>query len=479
MRKIITIIALLLVAQVAQSQNNWTVYNVANSDIGGNTILALEADAKNNLWVGTNLGLCRLSGRTWTDYSQFNNKLKDQFVNCLTVDGNGVLWIGTDDFGVIEFDGTRWTEHTQQTRQLSMKFIRDIVIDRRGTRWIGVTLGGLVKFDTRGEWTKYMAKESGLLSDFILSIAIDAQNNKWIGTNDGLCVFDGNSWTSYTTRNSKIASDIVPSIAIDKENVKWVGTLGGLCRYDGNEWKIYSQRNSPLPSNQINGLAFDDTGALWIATDKGIAVFDGKSSWQVYDKNNSSLPSLVIQNLTIDSRGNKWFGTDFNGLVRFAAHGIKGRIADEQGNGKAGVEIVCGSQNTTTDNDGYYYIEVPTNATLKLQPQDIACEPAERSLTAVNGFLFGQDFTVSRAAVAQAGPGRVIVTPYLEDGYVTISFDSPTAEVEFVDAKGNTARKIAQYKNGGRITITKLHKGAYTIYVRTDKGERTVQFTLK
>lgn len=475
-------ICLLLPAGWLHAQHeHWTSFTVQNSEIGGNTILAIVPDAKNNLWVGTNLGLCRLSGRTWTDYAMFNTKLKDQFVNCLTVDANGSLWIGTDDYGVIEFDGTRWTEYSQETRKHNMKFIRDIVIDKRGNRWIGVTLGGLVKFDNRGEWSKFTAKDSELLSDFILCIDIDAANKKWIGTNDGLCVFDDNRWTTYTTRNSKMPSDIVPAVVVDNNNVKWIGTLEGLCRYDEGRWEVFTPSNSMLPVGQINDMAFDANGALWIATTKGVAVFDGKNSWKVYNTANSGLSGNVVQKLAVDARGCKWFGTDFHGLDRFAAHGIQGRITDGSGRPCPDVMLKYGEETVATDRDGFYYIEVPNNANVTIVPDGKGTfEPEQRSVSGVKGFVFGQDFVYSTGMVAKGNSSeRVTVNPYLEQGYVTITFESPVAEVKFVDAQGNTVRTIAQYKSGDRITVTRMPRIKYTLYVTTKMGQKSIEFNLR
>lgn len=466
---------------VSAGAQTWLTFNVKNSEIGGNTILALATDKKNNKWVGTNLGLCRYSGKTWMDYSMFNEKLKDQFVNCLTVDSKGTLWIGTDDYGVIEFNGSKWTEYTQQTKQMNMKFIREITIDRNDVKWIGVTLGGLVKYDGT-DWTKYTASNSGLLSDFILCVTIDQRNNKWIGTNDGLCVFDNNKWTSYTTKNSGLPHNIVPSVVVDKNNVKWIGTLSGLCRFDGENWTIYNKLNSPLPSNQINDLCFDAAGMLWIATDEGVAVFDCQKNWRVFTPKNSPLPGKVVQNIAIDGQGIKWFGTDFHGLVRFTGQGIQGRIADEKGVARAGVTVSCGDKSTVTDENGIYYLEVATGTGGVLRPQleGFTFVPEQADLTNVTSFTFNKDFVISSGMVASGNSAeKVMVNPFLADGYITITMESPVAEVEFVDQDGNSIRTIPAYKNGARITISKMPKAKYTLYIRTAKGEKSLKFNLK
>ena len=218
---ILALASLLSISAVAQ---NWTNYTTKNSNLTGDNILAITADNRGTLWVGTTQGLNSLKNGTWTDYSDFNEKLKNQFVNCLVSEGN-TLWIGTDDYGVIEFNGNRWFEHSEETRRLNMKYIRDIAVDHAGTKWIGVTLSGFVSYDGVNR-NKYTAAESGLLSDFILCVVVDNRDRKWIGTNDGLCLLDGSRWTSYTTRNSKLPNNNILSIAIDRDNSDPVRTYG-------------------------------------------------------------------------------------------------------------------------------------------------------------------------------------------------------------------------------------------------------------
>lgn len=477
-----TLILILVLGWQASAQNShWTIFNTANSEIGGNTILALTTDEKNNLWVGTNLGLCRLSNRTWTDYAMFNEKLKDQFVNCLTTDHEGNLWIGTDDYGVIEFDGSQWTEYSKETKKLNMKFVKDIAIDRRGTRWIGVTLSGLVQAEGRGDWKKFTAAESDLLSDFILFVVIDSQNRKWIGTNEGLCVLDGNGWESFTMRNSPLPSNNVTAMVIDPKGVKWIGTLGGLCRFENGEWTVHSTSNSPIPSDQINALAIDEGGSIWMATDKGVAVFDGRSNWHIYSKTDSPLPSNMVQELTIDRKGNKWFGTDFYGLARFSGQGIEGTVTDEGSRPLSNITVRCGDFETKTNPEGKFYFEVPTGTTVVIAPdaEGLIPSPQEIRLQGVNTHQFGQNFVLGHGAEPAQKGQKVMINPFLSEGYITITLETHEAEIEFVDASGKSIRTIPRYISGNRITISKMPKGMYDLHIRTSKGEKTLKFNLK
>jgi len=459
---------------------NWTRFTMQNSELG-NSVLAMASDKRNNKWFGTELGMARLTGKTWTDFAMFNEKLKGQYVNCLTVDANNVLWIGTDDYGVIEFDGARWTEHKEQMKRLQMKFISKIAIDRNDVKWIGVTLGGLVRYDG-SDWKKFTTNDSELLSDFILCVAIDRSNRKWIGTNDGLSVYDDRRWTSYTIDNSPLPDNIVPAVIIDRNDVKWLATLGGLARLEGDKWTVWTMRNSPLPCNQVNDLAFDPSGAIWIVTDKGVALFDGVDKWHVYKAGDGSLPNDIHRRVMVDGQGSKWFGSNMHGLTRFSGQPVMGRVVDDKGNAVQGVSISSGSAETVTNAKGYYYIEVPTNATLTLTPSDggRTFEPASRRLATVTGALFGQDFVASSGMVAEGNSTeRIVVNPYLEQGYITITMESPVAEVEFVGPDGKSVRTLPQYRNEARITISKMPRMNYTLFIRTEKGEKKLLFNLK
>ena len=432
---------LLLLANLSVSAQKWTNYTEKNSGLIGNNILAVTTDNRGNLWVGSTQGLNKFKDGQWTDYADFNEKLKNQFVNCLVVEGN-TLWIGTDDYGVIELNGNRWYEHTEETHRLNMKYIRDIAIDHVGVKWIGVTLSGFVQYDGVN-WNKYTATDSELLSDFILCVVIDNRDRKWIGTNDGLCVFDGRRWLSYTTKNSKIPHNIVLSIAIDNAGVKWIGTLEGLCRFDGENWTIYNTDNCPLPGNQINDLAFDRDGLLWMATDGGVAVFDGGEQWDTF-RAGDRLPRCMFQNVAIDRSGNVWFGTDDKGLWCLSGYQMK-----------KPVEIAENSEHSENSEKSEY----SENAEVSKTP---AAKRDDKGGT----------------ATAEADD-RIRLTPNLEEGYITITMNSPQAEVTFINSKGEKVRTVPKYQTGSHINIAKMKKGTYTVRVKTASGTRSVKFTLK
>ena len=79
------------------------------------------------------------------------------------------------------------------------------------------------------------------------------------------------------------------------------------------------------------------------------------------------------------------------------------------------------------------------------------------------------------------GPGdqHVRINPHLEDGYVTISIESPVADITFINSNGKVVKKVEGYTNNQHIKINRLPKGMYTVSVKTERGERKIKFNLK
>ena len=231
--------------------------------------------------------------------------------------------------------------------------------------------------------------------------------------------------------------NICLSIAIDRDNVKWIGTLEGLCRYDGNQWTIYNTDNCPLPGNQINSLAIDAEGLLWMATDGGVAVFDRVNRWDAFVGGQGDLPKCMYQKVAIDKKGNRWFGTDEKGLLCLSGY----KMRDEKA--EAETEEIS-PEVATTDSDEKTKRKDSETSETSSDPDD-----------------------------------RVRLTPFLEDGYITINMGAAEAEVSFYNARGEKVRTVPKYRNGSHLTIAKMKKGSYTVKVKTSKSTRTVKFVLK
>ena len=151
----------------------------------------------------------------------------------------------------------------------------------------------------------------------------------------------------------------------------------------------------------------------------------------------------MFQNVTIDRNGNYWFGTEDKGL--FCLSGYKMANPDEP------------AQTAQTDSPD------PT------QPSHDNPSTGQQQ----------SDHHNTAATESEAQEDRIKLTPNLEEGYLTISMNSPEAQVTFLNAKGEKVRTVPKYRNGSHINISKMKKGTYTVKVKTPNGTRTAKFTLK
>ena len=74
---------------------------------------------------------------------------------------------------------------------------------------------------------------------------------------------------------------------------------------------------------------------------------------------------------------------------------------------------------------------------------------------------------------------NVRIQPNLEEGYITLTIESPSALVTFINKDGKTVKTVDGYVSGKKIKINKMPKGMYTVSVKTIRGEKRIKFNLK
>lgn len=125
------------------------------SSLADDTVLALAEDASGHVWVGTELGLCRLDdvarGGQFTCLPVGGDSptaLADGYVQALHARADGMLWIGTKDgfYGLDTDDVAGGVKrYTSDTSELPGDAVYAIVEDEAGFLWLS-TNGGLARF---------------------------------------------------------------------------------------------------------------------------------------------------------------------------------------------------------------------------------------------------------------------------------------------------------------------------------------------
>ncbi|MDP2303931.1 MAG: two-component regulator propeller domain-containing protein [Ignavibacteria bacterium] len=175
---------------------------IFGDSVYANRVNAIAEDSKNNIWVGTSLGLCKLSE---INAKTTPVKLKKTFfpenpvlsskINSIFADNKNRIWF-TGVRGIAYYDlETDSVVSNLSIIDLDNSLPTSVAMDSKQRIWIG-TMKGLYLLDN-GK-TKFLNRYEGLPSNEILSLYFENENNSlYIGTSDGISLLDITSFDSY------------------------------------------------------------------------------------------------------------------------------------------------------------------------------------------------------------------------------------------------------------------------------------------
>ena len=231
------ILNLFVSSYVFSQTKDWTYYT-------SQVQIQVTADEGDYLWFGScGGGLTKLNKLTgeMKFYQMQDSGLPDNDVLALAIDSKSNKWIGTEygSHGLTKFDDSKWKTYDITKSGIFSSNVSAITIDSLDNIWIGSYDGVAVRNADDNAWiSHYNWKNSNLPHEvFVRAIAFDSKGHAWIGTNkDGLFEFDGYQWIDHRHEESKY--NMITSIVIDSLDNKWIGTYSGLLKY-----KVIPQRN--------------------------------------------------------------------------------------------------------------------------------------------------------------------------------------------------------------------------------------------
>ncbi|MDM8564186.1 two-component regulator propeller domain-containing protein [Candidatus Halobeggiatoa sp. HSG11] len=300
---------------------NWNIFNPNNSELPGNSVLALQVDGKGGVWAGTDIGLAHLDATgQWTIFNQDNSALPNNRVTSLLTDNQDGIWIGTNGGGLAHLDAKgQWTIFNQDNSDLPHNFIEAQLADNQGGIWIGTNGGGLAHLDADGQWTIFDENQTELPNNQIQTLLSDGKDGLWIGTYmHGLAHFDAEgNWTNLSTYNTGL-NKIVPPTFSDGSGGLWAKRhKRGLAHLDADgNWKVFYTYNSDLLDDEIESLQPDGQNGIWVGTKNGgLSHLDINGKGAVFNQANSKLPDNWVTSLHSDNASGVWVGTNDGGLV--------------------------------------------------------------------------------------------------------------------------------------------------------------------
>lgn len=309
-------------------------YDKKHGSVNSNFIYTTFIDSNNNLWIGTDQGLC-LYNRDLDNFTKINiedaiTKGYDEPITIKTIiqDNNGNLILGAYGFGLFKLNTKTLKASLVKSKTLDKPnfLIKCSVKNKQGIIYLGTSYG-LLEIDLNGKVKqvyKDKFKREPLLDD-IESIVIDKLGYLWMGTTENGLIkvkpeTDNYQFENYFITKNKILSIVQSSLDYIICGTENDGLL--VVDYKGNVLRKYLHSkydNFSLKSNSVWSLYEDKEKRLWLGYyNKGLGVFDKPNnkfnSLESLVNNDNSLQTSYVTSIIKDKKGNLLISNEGGGL---------------------------------------------------------------------------------------------------------------------------------------------------------------------
>lgn len=239
-------------------------------------------------------------------------------------DKDDQLWFCTSQEGVYRYDGSSFT-HFHHENGLTANEVSDVSQDSEGNLWFA-TDQGLCVFD--GQTFEFIAlPEYSSSSEWLdqvypvvnpnaaASVLCASNGTIWVGSNgQGAFHYTDGKFTPYLQEAANLQPDsmhhnVISCIVEDSENDIWFGSFchGAMNRWDGKTMTRFDHHQG-LEGDMINSAYIDPDGTLWIGTrGHGMAYFDGSEFITIVANNETCENNMPT--VFKDSRGTFWMAS--------------------------------------------------------------------------------------------------------------------------------------------------------------------------
>ncbi|MFV0247454.1 MAG: two-component regulator propeller domain-containing protein [Tenacibaculum sp.] len=297
------------------------------------TILTLEVDAKNRLWIGTEaqgLLIYDIESASYIENDFFKgekHKIDKAIFLDLFLDSKQNIWAATDGNGLYKVNTTNGKVSVYKKNNLNLfslesNTLRCISEDNSQNIWMITKNFNINVLPKTNEYIKFYNGNADKFPARVLSIFKDDDNLLWIGSDgEGLTSIKNNKATQYFNQTDN--NFYIQSITGDNLSNLWIGTYkNGLWHYDKKSKKFKKIRIL----NKLNQLGTDvrivfkdSKGRIWAASNVSINIYDrNKKLIASFDNQANGLSGLIVTSIVEDKKGNIWLGQQKGGLYKFA-----------------------------------------------------------------------------------------------------------------------------------------------------------------
>ena len=281
-----------------------TVHEEAPTPQVSNTILSIYGDATGNLWVGTQVGMARLS-RTPVEVVSLPQAADSDF-GTVSVDADGSLWAASNELVHVE-DG-RALPH--RFAALGEARARNLLRTRDGALWIGTDGSGL--FRVTAHETKHFTMKQGLPNNFVRCMLEARDGTLWVGMDESVTHYDGRAFHNLTMQNG-LGYFSTRALAEDRSGDIWIGTERGVTHLHAGR-PVQDAVTEALKEEKVWALHADPDNGLWLGT-RTNGLYRWRDGQLTHYTTQQGLESNSIYSILEDAAGHMWLGGPF-GVMR-------------------------------------------------------------------------------------------------------------------------------------------------------------------
>lgn len=320
---------------LASSTENPLFTTILASDSKLRRFTVLYQDALNQVWVGSDNGLFRLTAHGALEAIDLGTPtvgVPEVQINAILKDRRGAIWIGTEDNGLFRLLPNGSVDEFTTSDGLPDIVISSLVEDKSGRLWVGFRqhyAAGLVQLvpephKSQNIVERHYTTKDGLPADWVLDLYESSDGKFWVGTIKGLCEWqtDGKSVCKTYTKENDLCDEEIWSIVEDNGEGLWMATRCGVKKWTPYGFTAYSETDG-MGYSFINSVFENAAGELFASFNSGtgsrtVSRFDGERFQLVKPRfpPDTSYGWGWGQTVWQDSSGDWWFPA-IQGIFRF------------------------------------------------------------------------------------------------------------------------------------------------------------------
>jgi diguanylate cyclase (GGDEF)-like protein len=241
------------------------------------------------------------------------NGLQQKSVMAVTQTRDGFLWLATEE-GLVRFSGRAFVTFDERNAPgLGDRFIRSLAAAPDGSLWIG-TMSGLARYNG-GKFESFRRQPETRMDIYDLCVGTDG--SVWFSSDRGLRRLQNGMLRNYTTADGLPANGIT-GVAAAPDGTIWVATVKGLVSFQSGRFTTYSKWDG-VESGPLNSVSIGRNGAVWVGGKNGSVGLWSKGKITTWWKGNGA----GIDSLREDADGTLWIAFEKLGLGRMRGHTLE------------------------------------------------------------------------------------------------------------------------------------------------------------